>query len=322
MGCVRTVPGDNLTGRVLRIEKTSIHDGDGLRTVIFLQGCPLRCLWCSTPESQSAWPQRAYAADRCTRCGSCVAACPEEALRFADNGGAIVVDPEKCRLCFTCVDVCPSKAMKRYGSLMTVEEVMREIAKDEIFYFHSGGGVTFSGGEPLEQIDFVRALLVECRKRGIPCGLESSFFAPWERTESLLSLLDLVYVDLKHIDPAEHVRLTGVDNRVILESIRKASASPHVFDLVLRIPLIPGLNDSDENLRRIAAFASGLKRIRAVEFLAYHRLGRETYRALGRAYPLEAVPIPDPDFMRAKARFFLSHVEGVTVRINGISVRA
>ena len=170
----------SLCGSVLRIEKTSIHDGTGLRTVVFLKGCPLQCLWCSTPESQSALPQKGYARDRCPLCGTCIEACPRHALRLSEDGTRIVTDTEKCDACFECVKTCPSRAMKAYGSLMSVAEVVREIAKDEIFFFHSGGGVTISGGEPLDQADFVKAILLECRDRGIHRAIETSFFASWE----------------------------------------------------------------------------------------------------------------------------------------------
>lgn len=307
-------------GSVLRIEKTSIHDGGGLRTVIFLKGCPLRCLWCSTPESQSPLLQKGYAADRCTGCGTCIENCPQGALAFSDDGRHVVTDPEKCNACFECVRRCPSRAMKSYGSLMTVAEVVREIAKDEIFYFHSGGGVTISGGEPLEQAEFVKEILLECRDRGIHRAVETSFFGPWEKIESLLPLLNLVHTDLKHPDPEEHRRLTRVDNRLILENIRKADASPYRFDLVLRTPLIPGINDSEEVLRKSAEFAKGLKKLKEVEFLAYHRLGLETYRNLGWDYPLEEIRTPDRETMLSKARFFKTMAPRVTVKINGILV--
>ena len=311
-----------LIGNVLRIEKTSIHDGSGLRTVVFLKGCPLQCLWCSTPESQSALPQKGYARDRCTLCGLCIDVCPRKALGFSDDGKAVVTDTEKCDACFECVRRCPSRAMKAYGSLMTVAEVVREIAKDEIFYFHSGGGVTISGGEPLEQAEFVKAILLECRDRGIHRAVETSFFGPWEKIESLLPLLDLVHTDLKHPDPEEHRRLTGVDNRLILENIRKADESPYRFDLVMRTPLIPGINDSEEALRKSAEFAKSLKKLKEVEFLAYHRLGIETYRNLGWIYPLEEIRTPDREFMLSKARYFKTMAPRVTVKINGIPVTA
>ena len=306
-----------LRGAILRIEKTSIHDGAGLRTVVFLKGCPLRCLWCSTPESQRAQPEIGYAADRCRRCGLCVSLCPEGALRWDDRGQGLVIDRKACVGCFTCVRRCPAQALKSYGSLMTVDEVIGEIEKDAVFYFHSGGGVTLSGGEPLDQAPFVAALLRECRNHGIHRALETSFFGPWEKIEPLLPLLNLIHTDLKHPFAEGHRRMTGVDNRLILENIARADSSSHAFDLVLRIPLIPGINDSDEAMKASADFARRLKKLKEVEFLAYHRLGIDTYDLLGRAYPLREIQRPDRDFMLAKARLFSAEAPHVAVKING-----
>ncbi len=308
------------TGRVLRIERTSIHDGTGLRTVVFLKGCPLSCLWCSTPESQKGRLEVGYVADRCALCGRCIEICPRGALRFDDEKSRIVIDRERCDGCFACVRKCPAQALKSYGSIMTVDEVVREIEKDSVFYFHSGGGVTISGGEPLEQAAFVQALLGECRKQGIHRALETSFLGPWEKIEPLLPLLNLVHTDLKHPIPEEHRRLTGVDNRPILENILKADASDHRFDLVVRTPLIPGINDSEEALSKSASFIKGLKKLKEVEFLAYHRLGIDTYGHLGLSYPLREIKTPNLNFMLSKARLFMSKAPGIHVTINGIPV--
>ena len=306
------------SGVVLRIEKTSIHDGEGLRTVIFLKGCPLRCIWCSTPESQLPLPEKGYAEEKCIRCGACVEICPKGALSFSEGEGSLVTDKEKCDACFACIKACPSKAIKQYGSLMSVEEVLREISKDEIFYFHSNGGVTLSGGEPLEQAEFAKAILEECRNRGIHRALETSFFGTWEKIEILLPWINLLYVDLKHPDSEEHRRLTGVPNHLILENIKKADASTHGFDLVLRTPLIPGINDSEKTLLELADFAKDLKKIREYEFLPYHRLGIETYRHLGREYPLQEIKSPDISWAHEKARIFKSRVPWISVKVKGI----
>jgi pyruvate formate lyase activating enzyme len=304
----------------LRIEKTSIHDGTGLRTVVFLKGCPLRCLWCSTPESQSGRLEIGYGAERCTLCGRCIEICPQKALSFDDRRQRIVIDRERCDGCFACVRKCPAQALKSYGSMMTVDEVIGEIEKDAVFYFHSGGGVTISGGEPLDQAEFVGALLRECRNHGIHRALETSFFGRWETIEPLLPLLDLVHTDLKHPFADEHRRLTGVDNGLIRENIVKADGSKHPFDLVVRIPLIPGINDSDEALRGSAEFVKGLHKLKEVEFLAYHRLGIDTYDHLGWSYPLKEIKTPDGEFMLSRARFFLAQAPQVAVKINGAPV--
>jgi pyruvate formate lyase activating enzyme len=207
--------------------------------------------------------------------------------------------------------------MKGYGMEMTSEAAVREIAKDEIFYFHSGGGVTISGGEPFEQAEFVHEILAGCGNLGIHCAIETSFFTAWEKIERTLPMLGLIYADLKHPLPDEHRRITGVDNGMILDNIRRADGSPHGFDLVVRTPLVPGINDSDEAIEASALFVKNLKHLRAMEFLAYHRLGTETYRNLGMEYPLTGTTIPNRGYMTAKARLF-RQFSGVPILINGI----
>lgn len=307
------------TGSVLRIERTSMHDGEGLRTVFFLKGCPLRCLWCSTPESQSAVPEKEHVRDKCNLCGSCAEVCPGGALSLDCEAGGVFTDRERCNGCLACVERCPHGALKGYGLLMTADRAVREIARDEVFYFHSGGGVTISGGEPLEQAAFVREILAGCRDRGIHRAMETSFFAAWERIESLLPYLNLVYVDLKHIDPETHRRIVGVDSGPILENMRRASDSPYDFEMIVRMPMVPGVNDEDAAIEGAARFVKGLSRVGTVEFLAYHRLGTETYRNLGLAYPLPEIAVPDRVYMEAKARRF-REIAGVRVLINGVSL--
>ena len=306
-----------IEGNVLRIEKTSIHDGEGLRTVVFLKGCPLKCLWCSTPESQKSCPEIGYISEKCILCGICVSVCPQKALSIDEEKAMVSIDRDKCDGCMLCVKKCPSSALKGYGVRMPPKQVIHEISKDEVFYFHSGGGVTISGGEPFDQAEFVREILIGCRERGINRALETSFFSSWEKIESILPLLNLLYVDLKHADPEQHKKLTGVDNRLILENIKRADASPYDFDLVIRTPLIPGLNDSDDAIRKSAEFIKGLKKIKFMEFLAYHRLGTETYKNMGLEYPLQEIKTPNFEFMKEKAKIF-QEIACVPVRINGI----
>jgi pyruvate formate lyase activating enzyme len=304
-------------GNVLRIEKTSIHDGEGLRTVFFLKGCPLRCVWCSTPESQSHVIEKGYYPEKCTLCGTCVSSCPTGALSIDKVHASIVTDRRLCDGCLRCVSKCPHLALKGFGRTMTSSEAINEIAKDELFFFHSGGGVTFSGGEPLEQSDFVRETLEGCRKIGINCAMETSFFANWGKIEPLLPFLGLLYVDLKHIAADEHKRLTGVDNAIILGNIKKADDSPHEFEMILRIPLIPGVNDSENDLESSANFARDLVKVKGVELLAYHRLGIDTYRAFGLECKLAEVQPPGTDYMTEKANIFKRSL-GKTVLINGV----
>lgn len=307
----------HLMGSILRIERTSIHDGQGLRTVLFLKGCPLRCRWCSTPESQRTDPEKGYVLDRCIRCGICVRSCPEGALALSDDRLKILNDVDKCKACFVCVAKCPQNAVKKYGSIMSVREVVREICKDEIFFFHSGGGVTISGGEPLNQPDFVPAVLKECSELGIHTALETSLHAPYENIEIVLPWLNVLYVDLKQMDPEFHKRWVGPDNSLILANLRRIDQSNYPLEIIVRIPLIPGVNDSNSNLSATAKFCNSLKLIKEIELLPYHRLGMETYRNLGIAYPLQNLIPPSRERILERANFLSRQNSGVPIRVGG-----
>ncbi len=304
-------------GNILRIEKASIHDGEGLRNVVFLKGCPMRCRWCSTPESQRFAPEIGVDRTKCASCGSCAAACGAGALEVVD--GRLRVLREKCVGCLDCVQACPNRAIKAYGAQRSAQEIADEVSKDEIFYFHSGGGVTLSGGEPCAQPDYAAQLLRMLKARGIDTAMETCLCVPWENVEKLLPYLDSAFVDLKHLDPDEHARITGVGNDLILDNVARLDASPYPVRLTLRVPLIPGLNDGDDNLAALARFARGLTggKLRAVELLPYHRLGVTTYRMLDMPYPLEDIAPQSWERMQERARFLSAHHPGVPVEAGG-----
>jgi pyruvate formate lyase activating enzyme len=277
-------------GTVLRIEKISPNDGHGLRTVIFLKGCPLRCAWCSTPESQSAAPEWFYKQAKCLHCARCIQACPQGALSVSADRTAVVRDKRKCVNCFQCASVCCSHAIGVYGKTMTVEQVMKEIRKESLFYFCSGGGVTLSGGDVLLQADFARAILMECREDCINTMAELDMYGPYENIQKVLAHLDSCFIDVKLMNPQQHKQWTGADNVSILDNIRRTALDfPHT-PLHIRVPLIPGVNDTAENIRATAAFCETLATCHSLEFLPYHRLGTAAYQYTDRPYALGQLP--------------------------------
>lgn len=278
---------------VFDISRGSFHDGPGVRTVVYLKGCPLRCLWCHNPEGQCLEPQILYYPAKCIGCGSCVSAC-KNGLHFADENGSHVFDRTVCSCCGACAEVCPSKALVRCGKKMTSAEVFAEVVKD-IKYFHAtGGGVTVSGGEALLYPDFVAELFGMCRAEGIHTAVETSLYAPWQNVVYVLPSTDLLIADLKHIDSTAHHALTGAGNELILENFRRAAQSHG--NIWIRIPLIPGLNDSDDNLTKSAEFIRSLgSSIKKVELLKFNNLYKNKYDALGLETPFGCEIEPQSD---------------------------
>ncbi|WP_211285091.1 glycyl-radical enzyme activating protein [Sporomusa acidovorans] len=278
--------GDYLaTGMVFNVQKYSIHDGPGIRTTIFFKGCPLACWWCHNPESLAAKQEIVYWQDKCIGCGDCVKSCPHAAIAFSGHG--LTRNPEKCTLCESCVDACPTGAMERVGQIRTADDVMQEIEKDSIFYEESGGGVTFSGGEALRQIEFLEALLVACKARRIHTALDTSGYASWDSLARIAGNVDLFLYDIKLMDEVKHRKYTGVSNQLILENLKKLAATQS--NIWIRVPVIPGINDDEDNLKSMGELLTSLN-LRDVYLLPYHNIAMGKYDRLGKPYPLADLP--------------------------------
>ncbi|MDR1489143.1 MAG: glycyl-radical enzyme activating protein [Desulfovibrio sp.] len=271
---------EHLTGIIYNIQRMSTEDGPGLRSTIFLKGCPLRCLWCSNPESQSFLPQLLVFENLCSGCGRCAAVCPHMAVTA--KNGRYNRDVNLCRDCGACASVCPAGARVMSGAEMRVEEAMRVVRKDELFYRNSGGGVTFGGGEPVCGGEFFFALLEACRNEGYHVCVDTCGCCPAEQFSRVPALADLILFDCKHMDPEAHRRLTGRGNRLILDNLREALNSG--VPLRVRMPLVPGANDSEENIIALAALLRDFGRDE-VDVLPYHAFGSGKYGALRRELP-------------------------------------
>lgn len=276
------LPARTDTRLVLNIYRMTTHNGPGIRTLVQFKGCPLRCLWCSTPESQKTEPELAFYPAKCIRCGKCIPVCPENAITAAN--GAIVVDRLQCSSCGKCAECCPAEALKLLGEAMTVEEVLSEVVGDRIFYKHSGGGVTLTGGEPLMTPLFTGKLLRALKAEGINAGVDICGDVPWEDLEPLLPSVDFFLWDIKHMKPETHRKLTGASNDRILQNAR--AVSERGIPIYIRIPVIPGLNDSEENIRAACVFARGLPSLVEIDLMPVHHLGKARYESLGRNYPI------------------------------------
>lgn len=274
---------DKTCGTVFNIQRYSVHDGPGIRTLAFLKGCPLRCLWCSNPESQETAPQLAYNAEKCLGCGRCVAVCPQQALRLEQDG--VHRERELCDpACRACADVCPGQALTFYGRTMTAREVLDKVEEDAAFYARSGGGLTLSGGEPLLQKDFCLAILEEAEHRAVHTAMESCGQAPEETILAACDKLDYLLFDIKHLDTEAHRKATGMGNETILRNLAAIRNAYPRLPIHLRTPLIPGINDDDTLIRRILDLAQSIHAVR-YELLPYHRMGEQKYRYLDREYP-------------------------------------
>lgn len=288
-------------GIVFNIQRFTIHDGPGLRTELFLKGCPLRCRWCSNPESWLPQIELGVYKTKCIgkkKCGMCLDACPvPDTLQFY-RGKLVGIDRDKCTTCMACYDECPSDAIKQWGKAMSVEECMKEIMRDVGYYERSGGGVTVSGGEPLIQADFVAELFQACKEQGIQTCLESTFHAPWSEVEKVLPYTDIIISDIKHMDSVVHKEYIGVGNERILENLKKLTEEDREF--ILRIPVIPNVNDDMGNISATADFILNELggKVRTLQLLSFMRLGEEKYTSLGMPYEMKDVKMNRRSFQK------------------------
>lgn len=288
-------------GCVFNIQRYSLHDGPGIRTVVFLKGCPLRCSWCSNPESWQVHPQIYLDEKKCigtAACNSCFAACPEQAV--LDRQGLAFINPDLCTDCLRCAGECPSTAISTYGQWMTVDEVLRIVEQEAAFYKRSKGGMTLSGGEATVQAEFAASLLAEAKRRRINTVLETCGYAPWSSLERLLPNLDHIYYDVKSLDPGKHKEFTGVDPQLIISNLRQLT---QVFDparIVVRTPVIPGFNNREEELLAIFNLIKDMGIVN-YELLKYHRFGSIKYGFLGKPYPLGDAELEEEEFNRLQS---------------------
>jgi len=298
---------------VFDVERYATKDGPGIRTVVFLKGCNLRCMWCQNPESHLMSPQIMYYMKKCAGCGKCLDVCPNDAI-IQDPENGFVTLHDRCTVCGACIDACFYAARRIVGEEYTVEGLMEIILKDKSYYEESDGGVTFSGGEPLLQPDAVRELARRCRQEGIHTALETAGYVKWDVIESVLPYIDLVFYDIKHIDSEEHARYIGAPNGKILENLKKLSASS--VRTIVRIPVIPGVNDSGDVQRRIFTFLLDETRIREVELLPFHRLGSGKYSGLGMEYRMNGVNNLSKSDCKPFAE--IGQAMGLTVRVGAV----
>ncbi|HEY43827.1 MAG TPA: glycyl-radical enzyme activating protein [Anaerolineae bacterium] len=296
-------------GLVSRIQRYSIKDGPGIRTTVFIKGCSMRCEWCCNPELIN--PHQEILKDHkvCIHCGECFFTCPEDAI-YEDHD-EYVINHAVCTACGICVEVCPAGAYELIGRSMSVDELVAELMKDRIFYEVSGGGVTFSGGEPTLQHRFVRRVAQELKGDQIHVTLDTCGNVPWENLQSLMDVVDLVLYDIKLVNNDKHIQFTGTSNEVIMQNAKKLSDAG--IPLIIRLPLLPGINDTTGEINEMANFIEKLESVKQIDILPYHKLGMGKYQMLGREYQLERLEPPDRDQLEQLREIIQAHGFKVTI---------
>ena len=313
-----------LTGLISNIQKYSLHDGPGIRSTVFLKGCPLACAWCHNPENIAPQPQVVVAPARCMGCGACQVVCPQG--RFAPGREASGTEKERsskltdrpapageCLVCGACVEVCPTGARSMIGGRVSVQDLLGELLADRIFYDDSGGGVTFSGGEPLRQPEFLKAILTACRERGLHTAVDTCGFAPEAELRAIAPWVDLFLYDLKCMDEGRHLDLCGVPNGPILRNLRELAETHR--NIWIRVPIIPGVNDQTSELEAMASFVAGLPGVRQVNLLPYHRSGLHKFEQLGLECRFSQTTPPAAERMQAAAACF--GAAGLVIKMGG-----
>lgn len=288
-------------GIIFDIQRYSIHDGSGIRTLVFMKGCPLSCKWCCNPEGQRNYPEIKFVVSRCVGGGKCkapcVKACPTGAISLFQ--GRPEMERGDCQGCGKCAEVCLYGARQLSGKSITIEKLMAEVLKDKLFYDFSGGGVTLGGGEPIMQFEFTNEFLKRCKEHSLHTAIETCGCIPWEHLRATLKFVDFVYYDTKHMDPIKHKELTGVSNDLILGNARRLLSTNS--QVVVRVPIVSGYNDSEENIEAIARFVAESGGT-MMELLPYHRFGVSKYSQLNRGYELEDVREPTEEHLQRLRR--------------------
>lgn len=287
-------------GNIFDIKRYAIHDGPGIRTTVFLKGCPLNCLWCHNPESVASRQQLIWRKERCLGCQDCQKSCPKGAISFSQED--LIINENRCNLCGDCVAVCHSQALELIGKEMTVAQVMHEVEKDIPFYDESGGGVTFSGGEPLMQPDFLHSLVKACKEMEIHTAVDTCGYVNSDVLLRISEDVNLFLYDLKLVDNDKHIQFTGVSNQVILKNLKLLSQREK--KIIIRFPLIPGVNDDEENIIATGKFVASLKNVNELSILPYHRAAVEKFKRLHKTKkPFISHP-PSPEELSVIKRIF------------------